>query len=177
MMNLLTRAGWEARIDAAAATSVPDPQREAGVIAATRPSGQSIAALRGRPVTDVAVEIVDYMLFVDEAFDAPIVGSSQFAERFVARGPTDPLGRSLRQLNLTTRLMVHPLSYVIYGEQFDALPAVVKDAVYQRLWTVLSGRDPDPIYRKLLVADRRAIVEILVATKPGVPSYFRSSAI
>lgn len=179
MMNLLTRAAWEVRIDAAAGGAgagtplPPEPTPEDNIIAATRPNSRLIAGLRGRPLREVAIEIVDYMLYVDEApFTAPIAGSSQFAERFAARGPKDGQGRSLRQFDLQTRLMRYPLSHVIYSDQFDALPASVKDAIYRRLWLVLSGGAPDPIYRTLSAADRQAIVEILRATKPGLPDYF-----
>jgi hypothetical protein len=45
--------------------------------------------------------------------------------------------------------------------------------VYERLWTVLSGKDADPAYRKLTAADRQAIIEILRDTKPGLPDVFR----
>ncbi len=179
LMNLLTRAAWEIRIDAAAgAVSAGDarlsePAREENIIEATRPNARLIAGLRGRPLKDVAVEIVDYMLYIDEApFEAPIIGSSRFADRFATGGPRDGQGRSLRQFDLQTRLMRYPLSYVIYSEQFDALPASVKAAIYERLWHVLSGGDPDPIYRKLTATDRQAIVEILRATRTGLPDYF-----
>jgi hypothetical protein len=179
MMNLLTRAAWEYRIDTydlpigGRGTTQSRPRVEENIIEATRPSASLIAGLKGRPMAEVAVEIVDYMLFVDEpAFEAPVVGTSRFAEHFAALGPNDPQGRSLRQLDLQTRLLRYPLSYEIYGEQFDALPAPVRDAIYQRLWVVLSGGDPDPIYRKLSQADRKAIVEILRATRSGLPDYF-----
>jgi hypothetical protein len=55
----------------------------------------------------------------------------------------------------------YPLSYMIYSEQFDALPAPAKDAIYGRLWKTLADRK-----------DRTALVEILRATKPGLPEYF-----
>ena len=67
--------------------------------------------------------------------------------------------------------MRYPLSYMIYSEAFDALPADAKDAIYRRLWEVLSGRDRSPRYAHLSDADRRAIGEILLDTKPGLPSY------
>ncbi len=179
MMNLLTRAAWEVRIDAyrgvrESATATDTALRSEGaIIEATRPKPGLIASLKGRPLDAVVIEIVDYMLFVDEpAFDAAVTGTSGFAERFSQLGPVDLQGRSLRQLDLKTRLMRYPLSYVIYGEQFDALPQVLKDAIYARLWQVLSGADPNPVYRKLAAEDRRAIVEILRATKSGVPAYF-----
>jgi hypothetical protein len=40
------------------------------------------------------------------------------------------------------------------------------------MWDVLSGKDADPIYRRLSFDDRRAIVEILRTTKQDLPVYF-----
>jgi len=47
---------------------------------------------------DSAVEqLVEYMVFLDEAkLDAPIKGTSGFAEAFQKAGPRDRKGRSLR---------------------------------------------------------------------------------
>ena len=152
MTNLLTRAGWEARV------------------AAESPSADASAR-----VVDAAHAAVDYMLFADEAtFAGPVQGGSGFAEWFAARGPKDGQGRSLRQLDLRGRLFRYPLSYMIYGETFDALPPVAKDAVYARLWAILSGRERGRPYAHLSAADRLAIVQILRETKPGVPDYFAS---
>jgi hypothetical protein len=61
---------------------------------------------------------------------------------------------------------------MIYTPAFDAMPALARDAVYSRMWEVLSGREKQPRYRVLSPADRRAIVEILRETKPGLPNYF-----
>ena len=61
---------------------------------------------------------------------------------------------------------------MIYTPAFDALPAPALDAVYRRLWTVLSGGEPDARYGRLTRADRSAIVAILRATKKGLPPYF-----
>ena len=81
--------------------------------------------------------------------------------------------RTLRQLDLHQRLMRYPCSYMIYAPQFDALPREAKDAIYQRMWQILSGRDQDTMYRRLTVDDRRAIVEILRDTKKDLPGYFK----
>jgi hypothetical protein len=43
-------------------------------------------------------------------------------------------GRALRQLELDSRLMRYPCSYMIESDAFDALPAIAKQHVYQRLW-------------------------------------------
>ena len=155
MTNLLTRAGWAARIAeyAAPGPSAPRPRPEA--------------------LDEAIRELVDYMLFVDEApLPAGTRGSSNFAAVFAARGPRDSKGRSLRDLDLQTRLFRYPCSYMVYSPAFDALPARAKTAVYDRMSAVLSGRITGEPYGRLSPADRRAIVEILKATKPGLPATF-----
>ena len=138
----------------------------------TDPAGQSDAPI---PVSDAAKEVVDYMLFVGEAsLTAKIVSSSGFAEEFAAIGPHDSRGRSLRQLDLERRLMRYPCSYMIYAPSFNELPDSAKDAVYRRMWQILSGGDSDARYAHLSLVNRRAIVEILRATKKDLPTYFLS---
>jgi hypothetical protein len=137
MMNLITRAGWETRIALAENHALTQRARTA------------------------LNELVDYMLFVDEApLRGEIAGTSGFAQVFSARGPRDRNGRSLRDLSLKGRLLRYPCSYMIYSEAFDALPGEAKDAVYRRMREVLNRRDE---------ADRRAILEILRDTKPDFP--------
>jgi hypothetical protein len=121
---------------------------------------------------DVAKEVVDYLLFVDEApLPAPVRGATTFATRFSTEGPRDRQGRSLRQLDLQRRLFTYPCSYLIYSQQFEQLPTLAKTAIYQRLWDVLSGKDRDARYARLTVADRAAIVDILRDTKPDLPTF------
>jgi len=111
---------------------------------------------------DKVNELVDYMLFVDEApLAGKVEGASGFAEKFMARGPRDSKGRSLRDLDLNRRLMRYPCSYMIYSEAFDAIPAAIKTAVYRRMLEVLKGRDE---------ADRHAVLEILRETKRDFPN-------
>jgi hypothetical protein len=163
-MNLIARIGWEARVAEFAA--------ENGGSAAALPKG--VADDAPIPLADAAREVVDYFLFVDEApFPSPVRGSSGFAEWFEQQGPRDKAGRSLRQLDLDTRLLKYPCSYLIYTDAFAALPAEARAAIYSRLWTVLSGGDRDPKYRRLSRSDRRAIVEILRDTKEDLPSFFQ----
>jgi hypothetical protein len=151
MMNLLTHLGWETRIALHEGRFQP-----------------------GSTIRESVERVVDYMLFVEEApIASTMTGTSGFAEAFAARGPGDAKGRSLRQLDLQTRLFRYPCSYVIYSPQFERLPGQAKAAVYARLWEVLSGKDTDARYRRLSAPDRRAIVEILRATKPDLPAYFR----
>jgi hypothetical protein len=155
-MNLMTRLGWESRI-------------------AAHDSSKPTGAVKPSDVRDTARELVDYLLFVDEAPLATAVqGSSPFAQEFGNRGPRDGKGRSLRDFDLTKRLFRYPCSYLIYTEAFDALPADARALVYERLWEILSGRETDKVYWRLSVADRRAIVEILRETKKGLPEYFQT---
>ena len=152
MTNLLTRLGWTTRV------AMHDK----------RPLASS-ADFRDR-----VADVVDYMLFVDEApIASRIHGTSGFAANFSERGPRDSKGRSLRQLDLNTRLLRYPCSYMIYSAQFEKLPADAKTAVYDRLWVILSGKDKDVRYQRLSPADRRAIVEIVRDTKPDLPKQFR----
>jgi hypothetical protein len=111
--------------------------------------------------------LVRGMLLVDAArLTGPISGNSGFSEHFTALGPRDRLGRSLRDLDLKTRLFKYPLSFLIYSEGFDHLPRGAKDYVYGRLGEILSGRDTSATYSYLSAQDRQAILEILTATKP-----------
>ena len=151
LTNLIARAGWEARV------------------AEAQPSAD--AAARAREAAD---ELADALLFLDEApLPGPVRGSSGYAEWFAAQGPRDSKGRSLRDLDLRTRLLRHPLSYLIYGDAFNALPAPARTEVYGRLSDVLSGRDKRKIALQVSPADRQAILQILRDTKPDLPESFR----
>ena len=148
MMNVLTRVGWDFRV--------------------------ALAEGRGLDTLSRTIdEAVEYLLFAGEVRLEPVRGTSGFAEAFSKLGPNDDRGRSLRQLQLDGRLMRYPLSYLIYSSAFDGLPAEARDAMYRRLWEVLSSAEPGARYSHLSAADRAAIVEILIDTKPDLPQYFR----
>ena len=107
------------------------------------------------------------MLFVDEApLDGVMRGTTSFAEDFARQGVRDRTGRSLRDFDLERRLFKYPLSFLIYSESFEALPDVARKEIYRRLWTILGGSDANPDFQRLTDADRTAVREILVATKP-----------
>lgn len=163
MTNLLTRAGWEAR--------AADPTLHSSFAAAVSANPRIAAAMRA-----IAVEVVDYLLFVDEApLGDGIQSSSGFAERFSSAGPRDSKGRSLHELDLGRRLLKYPCSYMIYSPAFDALPPAIKEPIFERMWQVLSGEDKAPRYRAALTfADRAAIVEILRDTKKDLPTTFQT---
>jgi hypothetical protein len=163
MANLLTRAGWQAR--------AADPALHPPFTSTPEEDARIVMMMSG-----IASEVVDYLLFIDEAaLTDPVRGQSGFAERFSRSGPRDERGRSLYDLDLNRRLMKYPCSYLIYSPAFDALPRGAKDPIYRRLWQVLSGEERDARYQSALsLADRRAIVEILRDTKKDLPPYFRN---
>jgi hypothetical protein len=145
MMNLITRVGWDTRLG--------------------RDSDRVLA--------DDVTQLVDYLLFVDEApMPGPVEGPTSFAKNFSTRGPHDKKGRSLYQLDMQTRLLKYPCSYMIYSEAFDKMPDAAKSAVYARLWDVLSGKETNKVYDRIAPRDRDAIIEILRDTKPDLPDYF-----
>jgi len=132
----------------------------------TRVSWQARSASTSKSMQEIAEPLVEAMLFAHEAeLRAPIAGSSNFAETFVEKGRRDPKGRSLRELDLATRLFRYPCSYLIYSEAFDALPGEVKTYIYERFRKVLGGEDTSENFAHLSEADRAAILEILTATK------------
>ena len=166
MHNLITVAQYQARIAIQYAAEMNKAFGE--------PEG-TMSESTARRFEGPAENLVKYMLFVDEAeLSDRVEGTSTFAADFAARGPRDPQGRSLRDFDLTTRLFRHPCSYLIYSKAFDALPAPVKDRVYLRLWEVLSGKDQSPAFARRTPEERRAILEILLATKPDLPDYWRA---
>jgi hypothetical protein len=104
-----------------------------------------------------------------------VVAESAFAREFAARGPFDSKHRSLREFDLNKRIFRYPCSYLVYSDAFDSLPAPAKSYVYRRLLEILSSRDDDD-FETLSAQDRRAILEILLETKPGLPQEWRDYA-
>ena len=129
--NLLTRLGWETRF--AAASGPPDFTRG--------------------DLADILNEAVDYFAFAGETpIDSPVRPGSAFAKTFTSAGPRDRRGRSLRELDLHTRLFTYRCSYMIYSPAFDALPPEARAAMYAGLRKTITDRDT---------------IEILDETRPG----------
>lgn len=117
-----------------------------------------------------------HLLFTEEAaLTEPISGNPAYTQAFTAMGPRDSQGRSLRDFDLQTRIFKYPCSFLIYSPAFDQLPPVMRDHLLQRLWEILQGTDTTPDFAKIPAEQRQAILEILRATKPGLPDYWRES--
>ena len=129
-----------------------------------------------RRIQGAADDLVEALLLVGEAkLTAPIQGTSGYAVAFTRSGPRDQQGRSLRDLDLRRRLFKYPCSYLVYSSAFDALPPEALVCVWKRLWDVLNDPADVDSFAKLSKADRRAILEILRATKPGLPTYWAAA--
>ena len=154
MRNLIALAAYETRY------ALRDRQ-------AARESNGAVRDWSDERIATAADQLLGYMLFRDEQpLKGKVTGTSSFAEDFSREGPRDRKGRSLRDLDLRTRLFVYPCSYLIYSRTFDGLPAEMKEAVWRRLDRVLAGEDQRPFFRSLETADRQAVREILLDTKP-----------
>jgi hypothetical protein len=119
-------------------------------------------------------DLVRYVLFADEPpLENPVLGSTAYETWFAKQGPRDNQGRSLRQLDLETRLLRYRLSYLIYSDAFANLPEPVRLRIYRRLWEILSTDTPEPPFDKLPRSERMAILEIIRATKTNLPDYWQ----
>ncbi len=153
--NAITRVNYDTR-------TVLDAEHAEVGAADAAPSATAM-----KLIDDSIEPLVETMLFVGAVeLTSPLSGLPAFQAQFEKRAVRDDEGRSLRDLDLETRLFRYPLSYTIYSDAFAALPDVVKTAVYRRIASVLDGEEQSEKFADLSAADRRAIKEILMATKP-----------
>ena len=118
-----------------------------------------------------------YLLFTEEAaLTASISGNAEFVAAFTKPGPRDSKGRSLRDLDLQTRMFKFPCSFLIYSDAFAQMAPVMKEELLRRLFAILTGTETHPDFAGIVATDRRAILEILRETLPSLPDYWRSSA-
>lgn len=164
IQNLITRVNFEVR---AALAKEADGNATGKAL---KLSPQTEEALRGH-----MEELVQAMLLVDAAkITSRITGTSGFDAWFQAQGPRDAKGRSLRELDLTTRLFKYPLSYTVYSPGFDGLPDYARAYIYRRFAEILRGQDRSESFAHLSAADRKALLEILTETKPEFAQSLKS---
>ncbi len=133
---------------------------------ADRRSSSSIEILEHQ-----AERLLDGLLFHREApLKGPIQGSSSFASDFGRNATRDSAGRSLRDFDLSTRLMRYPCSWLILDPSWDTLPPEVGDLVRTKLHAVLTGAPAFDRFVRLSLARRGEILELLGVLKP---SYFK----
>jgi hypothetical protein len=143
--------------------------------ARAEPTGASIHSDWPRQRIALAGEmLLEYMLFRNEApLHGPVRGASDFTIQFQAAGPRTADGRSLRDLDLHTRLFKYPCSFLIYSPAFDALPPPMKAYLWQRLAEILTGRGRTGVYASMPNEDRRNLLEILRESKPEFAAWLK----
>lgn len=172
MHNLITLTNYQTRLALHAlgqAASDPSPALDA------------LPEKTRQQIVDPAEQLLRYLLFANETplggLDAEkVIASSDFARRFAARGARDSSQRSLRDFDLHDRIFRYPCSYLIYNPAFDALPEPAKGYVYHRLLQILSGEDQGADFAHLSAQDRKAILSILLETKPNLPKEWQDYA-
>ncbi|MCC9605563.1 hypothetical protein LOC68_22320 [Blastopirellula sp. JC732] len=158
MQNFLTLVNFETRMA---------QHHDAVMNKALERSEDYVSDTTKRRIANACDKLLQYMLFAEEfPLESKVEGTSQFAREFAAAGPKDSQQRSLRDLDLQTRLFRYPCSYLIYSEQFDQLPPPAKSYIARRLQEILENGDPD--YPHLTPEDRENIREILTETKPDL---------
>ncbi len=107
-------------------------------------------------MTSMLRPLVDGLMMTQaRGLPARVVGGNGYSDWFQAQGPKDARGRSLRELDLRSKVFRYPLSYLIYSDGFDALPPLVREHVYASLAHALPASP-----------DGQAAFDILQATKP-----------
>lgn len=166
MHNLMSRAAIQV------ADALEAERAINGILKGPRPAGYSESTTRR--IKSAGDSVLRYMLFANEAkFTAPVKGNTDYAKDFSSRGPRDSKGRSLRDFDLQSRVFKYPCSFLIYSEQFDALPQPLLDYIYQQLWRITHEKEKGRDFDSLTTDDRDAIREILLETKKGLPDYWR----
>ena len=151
--NAIAKAGAEAR---AATAYLREMERLFG-----RPSASLLASVRRR-IEGPAEQLVRDLLQVGAVrLRGAVSGDSDFAAEFQSRAKRDPQGRSLRDLDLRSRLFRYPCSYLIRSAAYAGLPGRVRGYVEGRLAEILAGRDTSGVFAHLTAWDRRVISELL----------------
>jgi hypothetical protein len=139
--------------------------------------GRDLASETRERISVTVEPLVEELLFVDAiTLTAPLRGDAAFVEQFAKRAVRDPSGRSLRDLDMTTRMFRYPLSYMIYSSSFEALPEEAKVVAYRRIADVLNGVDRSEPFAHLSDEDRSTIREIVAATKPDLAAVLTQSS-
>lgn len=162
--NVLSTASQDARI---ALHRWPAMREILGLPANAPPQGSCLVVFDSQ-----AEKVLDALLCRDEAAwpAEGIHGDGVFAPAYAKTRKPDTKGRSLRDLDLQTRLFRYRCSPLIYSESFTSLPKQLHDIVLLRLSSGLRAFPPSPSFGHLPDDERAAIHEILSATLPNLPA-------
>jgi hypothetical protein len=120
----------------------------------------------GRMADEAAKELVDALLFKDEAElgENGVEGDVAFQDAFSERYPRTKDGKSLADFQLQERIFKLRCSYMVYSQPFQDLPPRVKGAVMARLKVRLSGPEAAEWLKE---GERGKIAAILAETLEG----------
>jgi hypothetical protein len=162
--NVLSTANQDARI---ALHRWPAMREILGLPKDAPPQGSCLVVFDSQ-----AEKIIDALLCRDEAAwpAEGIQSDGVFAQAYAKTRKPDAKGRSLRDLDLRTRLFRYRCSPLIYSQSFVNLPKDLRDTVLVRLSAGLRAFPPAPAFGHLADDERVAIHEILTATLPDLPA-------
>ena len=158
VQNVLTKANHSSLRAMHMQTSL---QKELGEPVINEPIGTA-----RRIIDHSAEEVVEALFFKDEAAlpEGGIEGDEAFPLAFAARAPRSADGRSLKDLQLLTRLFKHRCSYMVYSLTFKNLTPPLKKTVLSRMQQVLAGKDGSGQFEYLSASERAHITLILWQT-------------
>ena len=161
--NVLSKANQDARI---ALHRWPAMREILGLPKDAPPQGSCVVVFDSQ-----AEKVLEALLCRDEAAwpAGGIQGDGVFAPAYAKTRKPDAKGRSLRDLDLQTRLFRYRCSPLIYSESFATLPKELHDIILLRLSSGLRAFPPSPSFGHLPDDERAAIHEILSATLPNLP--------
>ena len=161
--NVLSTANQDARI---ALHRWPAMREILGLPKDAPPQGSCVVVFDSQ-----AEKILDALLCRDDAAwpAGGIQGDGVFAPAYAKTRKPDAKGRSLRDLDLRSRLFRYRCSPLIYSQSFATLPKELRDIVLLRLSSGLRAFPPSPSFGHLADDERVAIHEILTATLNELP--------
>jgi hypothetical protein len=114
-----------------------------------------------------AEHVLDVLLYKDEAPlpDGGVRGGA-FVAAYHEGGRRTADGRSLRDLDLKSRVAKYRCSHLIYSDQFKQLPKPLLRTVLDRLGRILHDPKPEERYSYLADEERKSIAEIIRETAP-----------
>ena len=162
--NVLCTANQEARL---ALHRWPAMRELLQLPADSPPAGSCLVVLNSQ-----AGKVIEALLCKGEAvFPAEgVQGDGAFEKVYAASRRADGRDRSLRDLDLRTRLLKYRCSPLIYARTFEAMPKELRAVLLRRLSVGLLAAEPAPEFTHLPADERKAIHEILTATLPGLPA-------
>lgn len=134
--------------------------------------------------SDARQRLVRYLLFLDEApLTAPVKGTSGYQDWFARQGKRDSQGRSLKDFELKTRLFQYRLSYLIYTDGFQKMPAGARLRILKDIYEFLNAdnsmlkADWDVEPQNFPIAERQAILQIVAETLDKLPEFWKTIAV